>query len=72
MCSPILTVARSLLDAFPPRRNFVLENLALRHPIIVLNRGVAQRHSRHPRLREQCGKGPYALSTEKLPLLKPT
>ena len=40
MFSVILTVLRSLIGAFQPRRHLVLENLALRHQLMVLKRTV--------------------------------
>ena len=40
----ILTVIRSLRGALAPRRDLLLENLALRHQLMVLNRRVEQPH----------------------------
>lgn len=42
MFSLILTLARSLRDAVLPRRDLVLENLALRHQLVALNRQVEE------------------------------
>jgi putative transposase len=44
MFSLILTMIRSLRCAFMPRRDLVLENLALRHQLLVLNRRHEQPH----------------------------
>jgi hypothetical protein len=48
MFSVILVVLRSLGAALQPRRRLLLENLALRHQLIVLNRNARKPRSSKP------------------------
>ena len=72
MFSLILTVIRSLRCAFIPRRDLVLENLALRHQLLVLNRRVEQPHfHRSDRLLWIALRAVWSRWTEALVIVQP-
>ena len=72
MLSVILTVIRSLRGAFLPCRDLVLENLALRHQLTVLNRRVEQFHfHRADRLLWVALRAVWSRWTEALVIVQP-